>query len=102
MPSKSIAKLDAFYRPLVAGVHEVAAEVGARLHERFETFLEAGEPAPDWALIQRLAGRLLAASNQRLLDLVHPGDQGSVEGIELGNRLEGMMARLLLLELFCH
>lgn len=76
MPSKSIAKLDAFYRPLVAGVDEVAEEVGARLRERFANLIEAGETDPDWALIQRLAGRLLAANNQRLLDLDQQLEQG--------------------------
>lgn len=69
MPSRSIARLDAINRPLIAGVYEVADEVGTRLRERFAALLEEGEAEPDWALIQRLAGRLLATNGRRLLDL---------------------------------
>lgn len=69
MPSRSIARLDAINRPLIAGVHEVAEEVGGHLRQRFAGLLEEGEQEPDWALIQRLAGRLLATNSRRLLDL---------------------------------
>jgi hypothetical protein len=76
MPSRSIARLDAINRPLIAGVHEVAEEVGGHLRERFSALLEAGEQEPDWALIQRLAGRLLATNSRRLLDLDQDLEQG--------------------------
>jgi hypothetical protein len=69
MPSKTVARLDAQNRPLVAGVFEVAEEVGVLLRKRFEPLLEAGETQPDWGLIQHLAGRLMKSNNRRLIDL---------------------------------
>lgn len=76
MPSRTLARLEAQNRPLIAGVFEVAEEVGALLRKRFEALLEPGETPPDWGLIQHLAGRLMKSNNRRLLELDQNLEQG--------------------------
>jgi hypothetical protein len=109
MPSKTVARLDAQNRPLVAGVFEVAEEVGALLRKRFEPLLEPGETPPDWSLIQHLAGRLMKSNNRRLLDLDQTLEQGRTsdkqlraERDELAGKVRGALraARFLVDETF--
>ncbi len=109
MPSKTIVRSDALTRQVVAGALETSEEVATFLRERLNPLLEEGENPPDWALIQRLAGRLIASGNQRLLDLDFQLEQERTsdkklraEREELADALRGELrsARFLLDESF--
>lgn len=66
MPSVQIDRFQSESRLITAGALEMAPAVGATLSEQFDVYLEEGEKAIDWVLLQKLISRMLASKGRRL------------------------------------
>lgn len=109
MPSRKVTRLDNESRQVMAGAHQMAESVAVDLQARFAELLEPGETAPDWALLQRLTGRLIGRSHQKLIELDHQLEVGRTTNKKLRDerstlanslRAELRAARFLLDETF--
>lgn len=109
MPSRKVTRLDNESRQVMAGAHQMAESVAVDLKARFAELLEPGESSPDWALLQRLTGRLIGRSHQKLIELDHQLEVGRTTNKKLRDerstlanslRAELRAARFLLDETF--
>lgn len=109
MPSRKVVRLDNEIRQIMAGAHKMAEPVAADLVARFAQLLEPGEASPDWALLQRLTGRLIGRTHEKLIALDHQLEIGRTTNkklrderstLETSLRAELRSARFLLDETF--
>ena len=94
MPSRKVTRLDNESRQIMAGAHQVADRVAVDLQTRFAELLEPGETAPDWALVQRLTGRLIGRTHQNLIELDHQLEIGRTTNKKLRNERSSLENRL--------
>jgi hypothetical protein len=66
MSSKLIDQFQADSQLVAAGAAAMSEEVGTVLAEHFAPYFQEGEQAVDWALAQKLIGRMLAKKSQGL------------------------------------
>ena len=94
MPSRKVTRLDNESRQVMAGAHQMAESVAVDLQARFAELLEPGETAPDWALVQRLTGRLIGRTHQNLIELDHQLEIGRTTNKKLRNERSSLENRL--------
>lgn len=83
MPSQSVVRFQTQSESVTAGAIETAAEVAVSLKAIYDEFLEAGESAVDWALVQKLVSRRLSSKGLRLAEVASRLEVGRTGDREL-------------------